>query len=818
MKSPLQFNCAKKIFTFLLVIFFFTNLFAKESQLAGDAKKALKEYAGYNELINRGFNLNMLDSIQSAEDLYKVLEPFMIIDGKPLDNTLSFNGYNFARHKTIHFENIYGTIQELLDKGYEPDQLFYYPSKGKEIYRIGNFVWEKPKAVTLPGAYFCYYNRPFMGKKIAYFFPVAFKQDYFKPYIKDISKKEAIVVDLRLCQGGWNQIYALGEALCQTNYTGKVIFIIDKTTGSDCESNISNNLRKSYYINGKEKKVSFEWITLGENTAGKQAYPYNANWNYKAGDLQFSPLPVSKNEWAVCKEGEGVMPAIWAAGDEDINKTIELLTGEKAFAELIKDVSEWRNYLYSSDKALWNFQMALPESIKKIKSNEEYNETISKILKVQIKYCSFITSKTEELQDVGGWWYSIPDCAEKTKNTNEYIDSLTKFLETKLQYTSFLLENNEDLKNLAWWFDFPECFSNCNSFSVYADCFEKWINKRTEFCKILLANKDKTYNTPYWWEFPDFFKSFKTAEQYTDYFCRWLDLRIWWCKILFDNTYVLQNNSVRIWNDALKEEIKEWKDPEKHLAEMTAYLKENKEWIEYLQPHPYVIPKDMKMAKLYRAMQRTSDKIGKNCSAVPEEITKLQKTNPKEYVEKMVAYINSVAENDFEKVKLVFDIEQEILTYDDEAFRKDVELINKAKKGVGEDYELYQKNLNEEYKKDGYIWPGQDWKTVLEKGICVCAGYSHLMQYFCYRLGIKCDVLSNPKDMMFAVGHAWNLVIINGEDYFLDATWGHRWLFMEPEAFLKGGHFPKEPEQQLLEKPMTLDEYKKLKNYKGNKS
>ena len=38
-------------------------------------------------------------------DLYKVLEPFMIIDGKPLDNTLSFNGYNFARHKTIHFEN-----------------------------------------------------------------------------------------------------------------------------------------------------------------------------------------------------------------------------------------------------------------------------------------------------------------------------------------------------------------------------------------------------------------------------------------------------------------------------------------------------------------------------------------------------------------------------------------------------------------------------------------------------------------------------------------------------------------------------------------
>ena len=92
------------------------------------------------------------------------------------------------------------------------------------------------------------------------------------------------------------------------------------------------------------------------------------------------------------------------------------------------------------------------------------------------------------------------------------------------------------------------------------------------------------------------------------------------------------------------------------------------------------------------------------------------------------------------------------------------------------------------------------------------------MQYFCYKLGIKCAWISNPEDMIFAEGHAWNIVEINGEHYHLDATWGPSWLFMEPEAFLKGGHFPKESEQQLLEKPMTLDEYKKLKNYKGNNS
>lgn len=189
-------------------------------------------------------------------------------------------------------------------------------------------------------------------------------------------------------------------------------------------------------------------------------------------------------------------------------------------------------------------------------------------------------------------------------------------------------------------------------------------------------------------------------------------------------------------------------------------------------------------------------------------------------------YSNNIKLIEVDKLKttIIFKYKKIILTFFliifffTNLFAKESQLAGDAKKGVGEDYELYSKNLNEEFKKDGYIWPGQDWKTVLEKGICVCEGYSRLMQYFCYRLGIKCDVISNPKDMMFAVGHAWNIVQINGEDYFLDATWGPAWLFMEPEAFLKGGHFPKEPEQQLLEKPMTLDEYKKLKNYEGNNS
>jgi len=323
-------------------------------------------------------------------------------------------------------------------------------------------------------------------------------------------------------------------------------------------------------------------------------------------------------------------------------------------------------------------------------------------------------------------------------------------------------------------------------------------------------------NSPTWWKEPDFFKNFESAEQYVNYFERWIDLRIWWCGIIVENEYVLKHNYIPVWNDALEENVKEWNDPENHLAELTAYLKEYASWIEYLKPHPYVIPKDMGMAKVYSAMKRTSDKIGRNCNAVPEEITELQKVNPEEYLNKMVAYINSVSESDFEKVKLVFDIEQEILTYDNATYQQSLKRINKARAGVGEDYELYKKNLNEISEKDENKRPKQDWKTVLENGTCVCEGYARLMQYFCYKLGIKCDFICTPEDMIFAVGHAWNIVEINGEHYLLDATWGREYLFMDPEKSVKGGHFPIEPEQQLMINPMTLDEYKELKKYKGN--
>lgn len=885
------------------IIISFLSVSLTYAAISDDAKKALKQYVGYSELQNRGFNLKMLDTIQSPEDLYEVLLPYMTADGKPLDNSISFNGFNFARHKTIYFKDFYGTTSELEKKGYKTEQMFYYPSKGKDIYRIGEFVWENSIPVSSIWSDVVYYNKPFIGKNLAYFFIGYFHENYFKPYINDIKKKNAIVVDLRLFSGGWeNQLYFLGEALCSANYQGKVILIMDRTTYG--EFGINNAIRQEYYINGSQKKAKFEWITVGENTYGKQAFISDAKWNYEVGDLKFNPLPVKKNQWAYGVEGEGYIPEIWAVGEDDINKTIELLTNEPDFGELIKPVTLWQNYLRSSEKALWNWPLKLPDSIKKIKSYDEYNKTVSDLLSITIELNSLINENRDYLYQAGGWYYDTPSCAKSTKNSGEFVAAYKKWFEARIKITSFIVNNSD--KNINCWIDYPDCFANCSSFTTYADYFSKWIDKRLEWYNIVANNdftkykpniqeipcikstkniqdywtafekqmdaeirwvnflvntngKDINYwrNCPdclincnsyktfadcysklvditiawddfymknlegvyyVWWDQPEFLKSFKNPEEYTDYFVRWMNLRLWWCDILAKNQYVFKHNNIPVWYDALKTEIKEWNNPEKHLTELSAYLENLKPWIEYLQPHTYVIPKNREMAKLYLNKNKTSEKIGKKCSAVPEEITKLQKTNPEAYMNKIVEYINKVAENDFEKVKLFFDIEQEILTYDNETYRNDLVKINEAKKGVGEDYEQYRKNMNDLNKASTEERAKQDWKSALEKGTCVCEGYARLMQQFCYKIGLKCDFICTPEDMMFAVGHAWNIVQINGEDYLVDATWGPSYLFMEPDAFLKAGHFPTEPEQQLLEKPMTLDEYKTLKNYKGNKN
>ncbi|MCR5230911.1 MAG: Ig-like domain-containing protein, partial [Solobacterium sp.] len=51
-------------------------------------------------------------------------------------------------------------------------------------------------------------------------------------------------------------------------------------------------------------------------------------------------------------------------------------------------------------------------------------------------------------------------------------------------------------------------------------------------------------------------------------------------------------------------------------------------------------------------------------------------------------------------------------------------------------------------------------------GSCVCQGYSEAFEALMHRLGIECDVISSNE-----LNHAWNLVRLNGEYYYIDNTW-----------------------------------------------
>lgn len=60
--------------------------------------------------------------------------------------------------------------------------------------------------------------------------------------------------------------------------------------------------------------------------------------------------------------------------------------------------------------------------------------------------------------------------------------------------------------------------------------------------------------------------------------------------------------------------------------------------------------------------------------------------------------------------------------------------------------------------------------SVFLNGETVCQGYANAMQYLLDQLGVQSFVVKGNAN---AEAHAWNIVRIDGEYYYLDATWGN---------------------------------------------
>uniref|UniRef100_A0A3Q2Z0S3 Kyphoscoliosis peptidase n=1 Tax=Hippocampus comes TaxID=109280 RepID=A0A3Q2Z0S3_HIPCM len=142
---------------------------------------------------------------------------------------------------------------------------------------------------------------------------------------------------------------------------------------------------------------------------------------------------------------------------------------------------------------------------------------------------------------------------------------------------------------------------------------------------------------------------------------------------------------------------------------------------------------------------------------------------------------------------------------------------------------------NIEYDIGGYL--GQSEKLcspeeVIATGRGVCCGYSGLCMQMCRLVGVECqEVAGHSKGIGYRQGqslrnvksdHLWNAVLLGGQWFLMDACWGAGRVDMEHQSFVKrfddfyfltdpeefiDSHFPDEERWQLLEAPVTLEEF-----------
>ena len=187
---------------------------------------------------------------------------------------------------------------------------------------------------------------------------------------------------------------------------------------------------------------------------------------------------------------------------------------------------------------------------------------------------------------------------------------------------------------------------------------------------------------------------------------------------------------------------------------------------------------------------------------IPSAITSLRQRNTIEFIRLLAEYINEKSGGDFDRVK-------------------------KAHDWVA---------LNIRYDTQSYFsgrYSSQAFDDVIRRGSAVCAGYSDVFKHICDALEIECITVTGyargASSSLFRFvdvtnsNHAWNIVTINGKKYLVDTTWDSgylsgrnfqaryqtNYLFTDPAVFIYE-HFPGSSDNQLLEQPLSAEEFDNL--------
>lgn len=168
-------------------------------------------------------------------------------------------------------------------------------------------------------------------------------------------------------------------------------------------------------------------------------------------------------------------------------------------------------------------------------------------------------------------------------------------------------------------------------------------------------------------------------------------------------------------------------------------------------------------------------------------------------VESLVAYINGISANDYEKVRAIYTYVGENMAYDEAK----ADNIKNVKRRLSAN-ELMKSN----------------------KGIC--GDISEFFHELCKQLNIPSQFVvgytkqfRNPPHRKH-LDHAWNLVKLEDNWYLIDATWGMKnntdkrknrekisyFYFLSSPHFFVRSHLPADPMFQLLENPISFEEFK----------
>lgn len=145
-------------------------------------------------------------------------------------------------------------------------------------------------------------------------------------------------------------------------------------------------------------------------------------------------------------------------------------------------------------------------------------------------------------------------------------------------------------------------------------------------------------------------------------------------------------------------------------------------------------------------------------------------------------------------------------------------------------------SFNVAYDVDGFFGRTEkkkcDAASVLQHKTSVCAGYANLFEALGKAAGLQVHTIPGyakgygfePGQQIKATNHAWNGVKVNGEWFICEPTWGAGYLgadlifhrspnlamfLMDPEYAICS-HYPVDEQWQLLDKPISKDEFEKL--------